>query len=307
MLWNAGSLIRGSQALMWRCATCSTHIRRAFPCSPVAEAGSASAFAASVLMHLNRTLTHPGSQNNFVFCVLPHKKNEIAWSIYAKWNVQSNMLLNTWNVLQVCPATWELPKYGELLAIEKKKKTAKRLHVFVFFPYDMPNVGIMGSNGLAGLLQMNVKVTSTESFRERVPSESPSENACTTQGLPLPSLFQELDCLTSSTRPFFLIVQLYPPPLPSCPLPSPLLSSPPLPFPLLSSPKFWCLKFVLRLFGHKDRKGKTLEVKILRYTQRVARLGLSWCPQQSGNTYYQVVSVLVYLALHLFFWGGGFL
>lgn len=62
----------------------------------------------------NRTLSHPGSQNTFVLHVLPHKKNEIVWSIYAKWNVQSNMLLSTWNVLQVCPATWELPKYGEL-------------------------------------------------------------------------------------------------------------------------------------------------------------------------------------------------
>lgn len=141
-----------------------------------------------------------------------------------------------------------------------RKKLAKRLHVFVFFPYDMPNVGITRSYRLAQLLQMNVKVPSTEPVRKHVFNKREFHFSYS---------FESWPAITSSTKPLFLVLKL-PSPLPSPPLPSsPFFLSPPFPFlpspPLLSSPPlfsspcrfgFWDLELVLRQFWAWRQKEK---------------------------------------------------
>lgn len=166
----------------------------------------------------NRTLTHCGSQNTFALWVPPHKKNEIVWRIYYKWDVQSNMLLNTRNVSQVCPATWDLPKYGELSAIEKN---CKKIACF-FFPIWHAKCGHHGKQQACTALQMNVKAPSTEPFLQRAGAPH--------RGFHFSHSFESQSVITPSTRPFFLILKLYPP----LPTSSPTLLFPPLLSPLLS-------------------------------------------------------------------------
>lgn len=115
----------------------------------------------------------------------------------------------------------------------QKKKNQQRDYMFLFFfPYDMPNVGITGSNRLAQLLQMNVKVPSTEPVRKHVFNKWEFHFSYS---------FESWPAITSSTRPLFLVLKL--PPLTSPPLLSPLLSSPLLPSHLLLSMLLWALEF----------------------------------------------------------------
>lgn len=127
----------------------------------------------------------------------------------------------------------------------------------------------------------------------------PSESRRSTQGLSLLSLFRESVCYNSlyqTILPDIKTISSPPHLLPYSPLPSP-----PLPSPLSSHCfKFWCLEFVLRQFWSWRHKGKDCGGEILNGTQQVPWPGLSWCPEQLGTTHFQVISVLMCWAPHLY-------